>query len=866
MNRLRNLLNRVLAWRLREGSITLLLLALMLFSVTWAIQAAGWTPEGLWILSPITLVGLLTGLVLAKLQEVPRYLLHTLGTLVGILFIFYQMSTILPGPNWQEKAADLIRSTMQWVAAFSSGGASDDLTLFQLSLAAMMWLLAYSSAWFIFRSHWAWWAVVPNGVAILINLAYTLRPENLTVYFLLFVFNALLLLARFNLLQHEQKWERERVNYAPNIIWRFLRASAVFCLLVTGLAWYVPNSDNVNEGVASWVNNFNQPWDDMSKRLGDMFGGVSGGKGDTSYASFGNSFTMGGRINLSQNTALIVRAPRATYMRANAVDLYDGVHWRNTAADSFKASGQHANRSSFLSLAPSSQLRNNDLLRTEMSQTVTVVAPRDKIIFAEYLPVSSTVSTLLDVSWQDANADLVIDGQTNNTAVPQELRDLVDKLKLAPNDLRLVAGDRSKDTNDHDAVISSLNSNDVSSQLRDANREIGSLGERGIKVLLSIRNGSLWLHYEGLIPIQDDLLGVTTNHNLSSGETYSVISSVSTADEQSLRTASSKYPDWVTKRYLNLPTSVTERTRELAARIAAPSSPAEDNPYDKAIKIQNYLHDPQNYTYTLDIPTPPNGVDRVDYFLFDSKQGYCEYYAASMVVMLRSIGVPARMALGYAPGEEDPANPGTYIVKEAQAHTWPEVYFPNYGWIPFEPTFGGLARPPTPQTPSPSPTAGSTTPTPQPSPTARVRDADSTPTPVPTIVGGSNQPDGPLTTALKWAALPLIALIGLLLFLWRRENERVYPAADYYEKLTRWAKWGGLGPRANQTPFEYADQLDRQLPAVSGMIKPLARAYVRERYGKREVPMGERQTLRDHWLAIRQAIMRRIPTSFFKRK
>ena len=75
----------------------------------------------------------------------------------------------------------------------------------------------------------------------------------------------------------------------------------------------------------------------------------------------------------------------------------------------------------------------------------------------------------------------------------------------------------------------------------------------------------------------------------------------------------------------------------------------------------------------------------VDYFLFDLRQGYCDYYASAMIVFARSRGLPARLAVGYASGEYDPVS-DQFLVTEADAHSWPEIYFPEYGWIPFEPT------------------------------------------------------------------------------------------------------------------------------------------------------------------------------------
>jgi len=89
----------------------------------------------------------------------------------------------------------------------------------------------------------------------------------------------------------------------------------------------------------------------------------------------------------------------------------------------------------------------------------------------------------------------------------------------------------------------------------------------------------------------------------------------------------------------------------------------------------------------LDLPQPPTDQDIVDYFLFDLKRGYCDYYATAMVVMARATGLPARLAVGYASGEFDPAN-NRYVVTAADAHSWVEIYFPGVGWVPFEPTGG----------------------------------------------------------------------------------------------------------------------------------------------------------------------------------
>ncbi|MDX9993226.1 MAG: transglutaminaseTgpA domain-containing protein [Anaerolineales bacterium] len=164
---------------------------------------------------------------------------------------------------------------------------------------------------------------------------------------------------------------------------------------------------------------------------------------------------------------------------------------------------------------------------------------------------------------------------------------------------------------------------------------------------------------------------------LAPGERYQARSIVAQPTVLELRQAGEDYPEWVRKRYLNLPENFSERIVTLAAEITqdAPS------PYDKAQQITNYLR--QNITYNENVPFLLPGADALERFLFDWKRGYCTYYASAEVLMLRAVGVPARLAVGYAQGER--AN-GLYVVRSKDAHAWPEVYFPKIGWIEFEPT------------------------------------------------------------------------------------------------------------------------------------------------------------------------------------
>jgi transglutaminase-like putative cysteine protease len=140
---------------------------------------------------------------------------------------------------------------------------------------------------------------------------------------------------------------------------------------------------------------------------------------------------------------------------------------------------------------------------------------------------------------------------------------------------------------------------------------------------------------------------------------------------------------------LQLPAALPERVRELSRAVTANTN----NDYSKALAVEAFLR--SKYTYSLDKPTFPSGdQDFVDHFLFEQKVGYCNHFSTSMVVMLRTLGIPARWVKGFSPGQlstDDPSPTDTliaYTVLNRDAHSWVEVYFPDQGWVAFEPTPG----------------------------------------------------------------------------------------------------------------------------------------------------------------------------------
>lgn len=207
-----------------------------------------------------------------------------------------------------------------------------------------------------------------------------------------------------------------------------------------------------------------------------------------------------------------------------------------------------------------------------------------------------------------------------------------------------------------------------------------------------------------------DIANMQATPYLNGGSSYQVRASLSSATVAQLREAGDEYPSWIAERYLQIPDTITDRTKELAAQIAV----GHENNYDRVQAVTNFLR--ENLTYSDTVPNPPSGQEPIDWILFDHRQAFCNYYATAEVIMLRSLGIPARLAVGYAQGdrlsfegiEEIPTVvPGsenipeeqteftttrdTYTVRHRDAHAWPEVYFPDLGWVEFEPTAAQLA-------------------------------------------------------------------------------------------------------------------------------------------------------------------------------
>ena len=342
-----------------------------------------------------------------------------------------------------------------------------------------------------------------------------------------------------------------------------------------------------------------------------------------------------------------------------------------------------------------------------------------------------------------------------------------------------------------------------------------------------------------------DVEAVTALRILSPGEHYTITSYVFSPTEDDLSGAGETYPDSVKAAYLQLPPDFSNDIKLLSEDITREFM----TPYAKVTAILDYL---SQFPYKLEVEALPEGTDSVAHFLFTRKNGFCLHYASAAVVMLRSVGIPSRLVVGYLPGEPGKI-PGQYILRDKYYHAWPQVYFPGYGWVDIEATPGS----PESYVSIDTPWVSSTTIEESPqwdawlgAPPPQIQNI--------TNIGienmlGNRTDETELSFAAKLgrtllfvfsAALVIALLLGLVLvirsisFRWLWRVDRKSLAYDTYTNMCKLAAMVGLVPRPQQTPLEFTTELAVALPQEADALDYIVKAYVENRFGRRDIKPG----------------------------
>jgi transglutaminase-like putative cysteine protease len=354
--------------------------------------------------------------------------------------------------------------------------------------------------------------------------------------------------------------------------------------------------------------------------------------------------------------------------------------------------------------------------------------------------------------------------------------------------------------------------------------------------------------------------GLRAPSGLTEGLTYTVISEVPYRDRTVLRRASNDYPKTIQKYYLDVPLEIADKVRQRTEELLATSPKPITSSYEKALYLAQAVK--QRYSFPENpfaLPPLAENEDLVEAFLFKQNGGYPDHFSTALTIMLRSIGIPARLVVGFGTGEFNPFT-GLYLVKNTDAYAMTEVYFPKYGWFTFDPIPGHEILPPSIE---------------EDQTFSVLRQfwnwvAGWLPSPVTSVLGSLwnliIRSLGAVISGL-WAILSdgwvglfagLILAIALGFFGWLGWNQwRTWryqrwlsglpPMESIYQQMVRILGTKGYAKHPAQTPLEYAKASRQHQPPTSAeVIDEISQAYVRWRYGDQKPNIKQlRQRLRD---------------------
>ncbi len=322
-----------------------------------------------------------------------------------------------------------------------------------------------------------------------------------------------------------------------------------------------------------------------------------------------------------------------------------------------------------------------------------------------------------------------------------------------------------------------------------------------------------------------------------------------------LRAASEDYPVDVATRYTDVPDgAIGPDASELLDTLLA-ASPSAD-PYDLAVTMQEYLSS-DRFRYTTDL----TGVECDDPSAVEcfarTRQGYCLHYASTMAMLLRAANpdtpIPTRLVQGFLPGDRAGA---TETVRNKNAHAWVEVFFPGYGWIPFDPTGGGVGRPS--EIPA-GPVVASAAPSPSRSDSG---EEDPDPSRRPGLPAGQQAtPPGTAQPGDRTLFIVLTAMLALVVFAiaaaaWVRGPRGEVSPESAWQTLSRTASRLGFGPRPTQTVYEYAAALGKLVPVAEKDLHTVAEAKVETAYAGARLGGARLDAVRDATRRLRISMLR----------
>ena len=773
-----------------DGWVAAGLLMINMIIVVWSVEVADWAPTPSLVL--VMLLAVLTALFLTRIRFWTAAVLP-LGLAIGCGVVIWQMVGASPEELDIATPADFFRRLGMWVLAARTEGISVDPLPFATGLMIAAWLSGYLAGWFFFRYRNFWGVFALGALGLLSNL--TFLPDNASIYLGMYVFTGLLLVGWVQSVRSRQRWDRQGRLYDGHLGILTVSDTSAVAIVALVIAFLLPVGGQW--GPANGFYNFTRAplvhWEEDFNRL---FAGLPARR-PLPYRIWGDTMAFQGTINPTDTPVLQVNSPVPLYWKARSYSTYTHEGWMSEGTVLREPGWK-----------PDYSVPNPDQERFNV--TFEVIPKYDsRSLFAGGQVIGANRDIRIE-TFDSPRYVINPNSESSTEGLPPALREAADGFRATVSRDPFAAAEAISGALPASFVLETIERDNAG---RVVNAVIGEI-----------------------VPAEPDVLAVRAAGGSAEADVpYQLTASVSSAEPEQLREAGDLYAPWLWARYTQLPADMPPRVETLALDITAEA----ETPYDKAVAVEGYLKN--NLAYNLEIDPPPLGADGVDHFLFENREGYSEYFGSAMTVLMRSLGIPSRMTTGYTTGNSH-GSANLYIVSDHHSHGWSEVYFPGYGWIPFEPTPGS-------EIPAAIP------------PEERLRPALGG-------EGGSDAGDlpceieedcedfealfdeedvvtrgfaaegwtGTVRTALPWmiglaagAVILIVIAWGTWRWLWATPRD----LGTAYGRLRRIGGLASLPKRDHQTPHQWASRLAAALPGQEAAIYQIVNAYAQHTYSER---------------------------------
>ena len=785
----------------------------------------------------------LTGMLMAKVRGLIWPIPYVAGLLIGLIVATYQTATLLEDQIALTGMFTVWDRVREWYDVAVTGGISRDLLPSTLYLLVLAWLLGYLSSWFLFKWINPWIGLMLSGVALLTTLSFL--PDQFDSRFFIFVFIAMLLVARVSLVQREALWSKLDIGSITAIRNRLLSAPIILCVttIIVIAAVGAPLRVYVVRTAIDVWNWGRDPLTVFEDDFARLFSGITS-KNDVNGRFFGNTLPFMGKISFGGDVVMVANSKMPTYWLSRSYSHYTSKGWIAGKTIKFNVGPE--------GLPPPPHESDN---RELAFQRVQLTFESDDMFFGgnvDWVSHDAVVETL-----EPRVFHIDLKNSTFDSELPPDIQQLAEEFRrlLDPPPNRFIESLIDEVLPDGLIVLDVIPGSE-SEQWR--NQKVVTLRRKDPEI--------------------PEVVNWEFKRALPQEQPYTLYSFVSQATNDQLQVAGDEYSTFITDHYLQLPSTLPDRVRDLAERITQDA----ETPLDKVLAIENYLRNEGGFEYSQDIESPPTNADGVDWFLFETKTGYSDYFGSSMTVMLRSVGVPARMAAGYAPGEVD--IPGRWAIRDRDSHGWTQAYFPGHGWIDFEPTTAwapldrgeltvdvGASEDEAAEEAMNDLLDGITD---QGSMTleeecelleqadpeeAEALGCDDLLQPLPsdyTAVQAGWRPNAlAIPAGIALIVLAFVWLLGWLI--WNLGLGKAGAAERYYIKMARLGTLAGVRRQPYHTPIDYAVAIGDAVPAASSGAQAVAWNFAIGRYAHLEASDDAIASLHDHWKKIRGGLLSR---------